>query len=169
MPDSSLWDRYHQLLQEYIAHGDERQLREVVALSQERGLTLETTSGRVAASVRSVLSAYASVGAESMVVNIQRRRQSHQELRRAQARGDCLVTLSTPELGGDTVLIEVVGRRSDQDLPIVRLDYVSPDGEEREPVTPVDEPIEPRQLYDVLVELLSRRGEPATDDPASAS
>ncbi len=45
MPESPLWDRYHRLLQEYIDHGDEGQLREVVALSQERGLTLETTSG----------------------------------------------------------------------------------------------------------------------------
>ncbi len=176
MPDSSLWDRYHHLLQEYIAHGDERQLREVVALSQEKGLTLETTSGRVAASVRSVLSAYASVGAESMEVNIERRRQSHEELRRTHAApvdgagGDRLVTLTTPEHGGDTVLIEVRGRCPDKDLPIVRLDYVTAKAEgHSEPFSPVDEPIEPRQLYDVLVALLGRDPDPPNHDSVHPS
>ena len=162
MPDSPLWDRYHRLLRDYITHGDERELREVVALGQERGLTLETTSGRVAASVRAVLSAYASIGAHSMVVDVDRRRTSHEELRRAhaapggKAQRDRLVTLRTPEIGGDTVVIEIRGRRPDEDLPVVRLDYVGPNVEEREgSVAPLSRPIEPRQLYEVLTRLLT--------------
>ncbi len=153
MPDSSsLWDRYHQLLQDYIANGDEKHLREVVSLSQERGLALETTSGRVAASVRSVLSAYASIGACSMEVDVHRRLAS-----RSQIPAVCQVTLSTPELGGDRVVIEIRGRCPDQDLPIVHLDYVTPSVEEETgSASSLSRPIEPRQLYDVLIGLLAR-------------
>ena len=176
MPDSSLWDRYHRLLQDYISNGDERELREVVALSQERGLTLETTSGRVAASVRAVLNAYASIGAQSMVVHVDRRRDSHEELRRAHAapdgktQRDCLVTLHTPEVGGDTVVIEIRGRSPGQDLPIVRLDYVGPNAEEPAgSVAPLIQPIEPQQLFEVLTRLLTHDPDNCSESSAPSS
>lgn len=168
MPDVPLWDRYHQLLRDYIADGGERQLRAVVALSQERGLTLETTSGRVAASIRSVLRAYASLGVRSVAVDVDRRRQSHAALRRSHAAdGGRLLTLRTPEPGGDTVVIEIRGRGPGEELPVVRLDYVSPSGDE-EPAEPLSQAIEPRQLYDVLVELLAHapQPQPLPDQPA---
>lgn len=158
MSDSSLWDRYHQLIQEYIASGDEKDLREVVSLSQERGLALETTSGRVAASVRAVLSAYTSIGAESMKVDIHRGApptRSAESDKASQGNGECLVTLSTPELGDGAVVIEIRGRCPNQNLPIVRLDYVSSQPTSSAPPA-LNQPIEPRQLYDVLMGLLAR-------------
>lgn len=165
MPDSSLWDRYHQLLREYIANGDEKHLREVVSLSQERGLALETTSGRVAASVRSVLSAYASIGACSMEVDVHRQRR--RQATRPEIPAECQVTLSTPELGGDSVVIEIRGRCSEKDLPIVRLDYVSPSAAaEASAVSSLSRPIEPRQLYDVLIGLLARDPDPGAGGSA---
>jgi hypothetical protein len=174
--DSPLWDRYHRLLQAYISHGDEHELREVVALSQERGLTLETTSGRVAASVRTVLNAYASIGAQSMVVDVDRRRASHEELWNAhaapggKAQGDCLVTLRTPEVGGDTVVIEIRGRRPEEDLPVVRLDYVSPHAEASpSSVAPLSQAIEPRQLYEVLTRLLTTAPDDRRESSATSS
>lgn len=174
MPDSSLWDRYHQLIQEYIATGDEKDLREVVSLSQEQGLSLETTSGRVAASVRAVLSAYTSIGADSMKVDIHRGAPpADRQLNSAtdSARAECLVTLSTPELGKDAVVIEIRGRCTNQRLPIVRLDYVRPDQVNPDQASPrsaespsappaLSQPIEPRQLYDVLIGLLAQNPEP---------
>lgn len=163
MPDVPLWDRYHQLLRDYIADGDERQLREVVALSQERGLTLETTSGRVAASMRSVLRAYASLGVCSVTVDVDRRQRSHAAPRARVSDGDRRVTLRTPEPGGDTVVIEIRGRGPGEELPVVRLDYVSPTDDE--PAEPLSQPIEPRQLYDVLVELLGHEPHLRTDRP----
>jgi len=166
MPDAPLWDRYHQLLRDYIADGDERQLREVVALSRERGLTLETTSGRVAASMRSVLRAYASLGVLSVTVDVDRRRRSHAASRPAGGArdGGRRVTLRTPEPGGDTVVIEIRGRGPGEELPVVRLDYVSPADDE--PAELLSQPIEPRQLYDVLVELLAPDSHLRTDRPA---
>ena len=156
--DASLWDRYHDLIRSYLKNGEEEQLRAVVALSQEPALALETTSGRVAASVRAVLSAYRSAGASSIDVAIEPEHGTSLEVRQ-KASGECRITLQTPEIGTDKVVIEVRGEHPNGRMPTVRLDYVSPlESGDESPAAHLARPIEPRQLYDVLSGLLAHQG-----------
>ena len=156
--DASLWDRYHDLLHSYLKNGEEEQLRAVVALSQEPALTLETTSGRVAASVRAVLSAYRSAGAHSVDVAVERASHSPPASAVAEIQNETRITLQAPEIGVDQVVIEVSGEHPDGRMPSVRLDYVSPlENVGDNPAARLRRPIEPRQLYDVLSGLLAHK------------
>lgn len=150
MAESQLLNRYHTLLEDYLAHGEERRLRQMVALSGELTLAPETTSGRIAASIDAVLSAYTRMGVQSIDVEIGRRSGSHEELELALASGqgrpeDHLISLQSPDAQDDGVVIEVRGEGPDAPLPVLRLDYVTHDGKD-EPVRA----IEPRKLGDAL-------------------
>ena len=166
--DASLWDRYHDLLRNYLKSGEEKHLRAVVALSQEPALTLETTSGRVASSVRAVLSAYRSAGARSVDVAVESRMREGVPVHDATPRvgvSECQITLQTPEIGADKVVIAVRGEHPEGSMPSVRLDYVGPrPGDDVSPAARLRRPIQPRQLYDVLSGLLAHKSPDTGED-----
>ena len=147
MAEVSLQRRYRKLLEEYLEHGDERQLRAMVELTHRAELILETTCGRVAASLEAAFEAYANAGARAISVDVHAPRRSVVD-------GEEVVTLRIPARSGQTVVIEIQGEHSGRLLPVVRLQCVGPAADD-EPVEPkVRRPIEPRQLFDVLTELL---------------
>ncbi len=157
MAESQLWNRYHTLMEDYLAYGEESRLRQVVALSDELALSQETTSGRIAASIEAVLSAYTRMGVQSIDVEIGRRTGSHEELEHALASGDGdpedrLISLRSPDAEDDGVVIEVRGEWPGEPLPVVRLDYVAEDDH-----AAPHRAIEPRKLRDVLTGFLAGR------------
>lgn len=150
MAESQLLNRYHDLLEDYLAHGEESHLRQMVALGDELTLSPETTSGRIAASVEAVLSAYTRVGVRSIDVLIGRRGGSHEELELALASGQGrpevhLIPLQSPDAQDDGVVIEVRGEGPGAPLPVLRLDYVANGGTEKRVRA-----IEPHHLGDAL-------------------
>lgn len=156
-------DRYHHLLNDYREHGDENRLRAVVAMSQENALSLETTSGRLAASMSAVLDAYDRIGARRLDLAIDRVSESaapdSANTENDPESGDAnRIQLETPEKE-EHVVVEIRGERSGQALPVVRLDYVVRQDEDAlQADKPLGNPIQPRQLFDVLTGLLEPAG-----------
>ena len=155
MAESQLLDRYHSLLDDYLVHGEESRLRQAVALSDQLTLSPETTSGRIAASIQTVFSAYTRMGARSIDVEIGRRTGSHEDLKHALAAGDGdsqdhLISLRSPDAEDDGVVIEVRGEGRGKPLPVVRLDYVAEAGR-----AALRKAVEPRRLLDVLTGFLA--------------
>ncbi len=156
MSDNQIWNRYHSLMEDYLAHGEESRLRQVVALSDELTHSPQTTSGRIAASIAVVLSTYTLMGVRSLDVEIGRRNGSHEALELALAAGeghpeDRLLSLQSPDVADEGVVIEVRGEGPAEPLPVVRLDYVSEDGDAPRQL------VEPRKLQDVLTGFLAQR------------
>ena len=147
MAELSLQSRYRELLEEYLESGDERQLRAVVELTHRTELILETTCGRVAASLETAFEAYADAGVRSLSVDVHAPPRGEED-------GEEIFTLRIPAHRGQTVVIEIQGEHSGRLLPVVRLQCIGPADATMPAGRTVRRPIEPRQLYDVLTELL---------------